>query len=241
MPFWENLICFWGNRRVLKMAKILLVEDEKALSDVVKDYLQAQQFLVEHVDNGKEALSRLQFYQYDMVILDWNLPEMDGIDVCKRYRQGGGMTPILILTGKREVDDKEAGLDAGADDYLTKPFHMKELSARVRALLRRPAQATGKVLSARDVTLDPTTHRVSKAGQEVNLLPKEFALLEFLLRHPGQVFSAEALIERIWPTESDASSNTIRTYVNRIRNKVDSKEGTSLISTVHGIGYRLDP
>jgi DNA-binding response OmpR family regulator len=223
------------------VAKILFVEDEKALSDVVRDWLQAQQYTVEHVDNGKEALSRLKFYEYDMVILDWNLPELDGIDVCKQYRQHGGMTPILMLTGKREIDDKEAGLDAGADDYLTKPFHMKELSARVRALLRRPAQATGKVLSARDVALDPGEHRVMKGGVEVNLLPKEFALLEFLLRHPSQVFSAEALIERIWPTDAEASSNTIRTYVNRIRNKVDNKGEPSLISTVHGIGYRLDP
>lgn len=223
------------------MAKILLVEDELALSEVVVDSLEAQQHIVEHVSNGREAISRLKFYQYDLVILDWNLPELDGIEVCRQFRQAGGMTPVIMLTGKREVDDKEAGLDAGADDYLTKPFHLKELGARVRALLRRPAQAVSAVLSARDVTLCPTTHKVSKAGQPVSLLPKEFALLEFLLRHPNQVFSAETLIERLWPADSESSSNTIRTYVNRIRNKVDSQDEPSLIATVHGIGYRLDP
>ena len=223
------------------MAKILLVEDEKSLSDVVIDWLNAQQYLVDLVENGAEALSRLKFYQYDMVILDWNLPEMDGISVCKQFRQSGGRTPILMLTGNREIDDKEAGLDAGADDYLTKPFHMKELSARVRALLRRPAQVTANLLAAGDVTLDPSTHRVTKAGNAVELMPKEFALLEFLLKYPGQVFSAEALIERIWPTDSDASANAIRTYVNRLRNKIDGAGQASLISTIHGVGYRLDP
>lgn len=224
-----------------KMAKVLLVEDEKALSDVVVDWLTSQQYLVDHVDNGKEAMDRLRFYQYDLVILDWNLPEMEGIDVCKQFRLGGGLTPILMLTGKRAIEDKESGLDAGADDYLTKPFHMKELSARIRALLRRPAAITGKDLTARDVILDPTTHRVTKAGQEVTILPKEFALLEFLMRHPQEVFSAEALIERVWPTDSEASSSTIRTYVNRLRNKIDTDSQASMISTVHGIGYRFDP
>jgi DNA-binding response OmpR family regulator len=223
------------------MAKILVVEDERALSDVVLDYLGAQNYNADHVADGKEALDRLKFYSYDLVILDWNLPNMEGPDICKAFRASGGTTPILMLTGKRDIDDREYGLDSGADDYLTKPFHMKELGARVRALLRRPAAVVSKDLSARDITLDPTTHRVCKGGQDLDILPKEFALLEFLLRHPRQVFSAEALIERVWPTDSEASSGTIRTYVNRLRSKIDTKGQDSLITTVHGIGYRLDP
>lgn len=223
------------------MPKILVVEDEKALSDVVIDYLSAQNYEVDHVADGKEALERLKFYSYDLVVLDWQLPNMEGPDICRSFRSSGGSTPVIMLTGKREVDDKEAGLDAGADDYLTKPFHMKELAARVRALLRRPSQVISKDLKARDISLDPTTHKVSKGEKVIDILPKEFALLEFLMRHPNQVFSAEALIERVWPTDSDSSPGAIRTYVNRLRNKIDTDGQPSLIATVHGIGYRLDP
>ncbi len=223
------------------MAKILVAEDEKALRDVVVDYLSAQNYNVDQVEDGKEALNRLKFYSYDLVVLDWNMPHMEGIDVCKAFRASGGNTPILMLTGKREVDDKEAGLDAGADDYLTKPFHMKELGARVRSLLRRPSAVVSQDLRAKDISLDPVTHQVSKDGKAIDVLPKEFALLEFLMRHPKQVFSAEALIERVWPTDSDSSPGTIRTYVNRLRSKIDTKDQDSLITTVHGIGYRFDP
>jgi two-component system, OmpR family, response regulator len=237
-------ICFnfvESSRKGEKMAKVLFAEDEKALSDVVIDWLESQQFLVDHVDNGREAMDRLKFYEFDVVILDWNLPEMDGVDILRQYRASGGTTPVLMLTGKRELDDKEEGFAAGADDYLTKPFKMRELTMRLKALLRRPAAFTETVLKARDISLDPTTHRVTKGEAELILKPKEFALLEFLLRHPGEVFTSEALIERVWPTVSDASPNTIRTYVNRIRNKVDTSDQESLISTVHGIRYRLDP
>lgn len=223
------------------MAKILLAEDEKALRDVVIDYLTAQNYNVDFVEDGKEALSRLKFYTYDLVILDWNMPHMEGIDVCRNFRQSGGATPILMLTGKREIDDREAGLDSGADDYLTKPFHMKELAARVRALLRRPAAVVSQDLKARDIVLNPVTHQVLKCGSTLDVLPKEFALLEFFMRHPRQVFSAESLIDRVWPTDSDASPRTIKTYVNRLRSKIDSDGQESMISTVHGLGYRFDP
>ncbi len=223
------------------MPKILVAEDEKALRDVVVDYLSAQNYNVDQVEDGSEALNQLKFYSYDLAILDWNMPNMEGIDVCKSYRASGGNTPILMLTGKREIDDREAGLDAGADDYLTKPFHMKELGARVRALLRRPAAVVTQELKAGDITLDPTTHQVCKNGTVIDILPKEFALLEFFMKHPKQVFSAEALIERVWPTDSDSSSGAIRTYVNRLRSKIDTDGKASLITTVHGIGYRFDP
>jgi DNA-binding response OmpR family regulator len=223
------------------MAKILLVEDERELADVVLDCLKAQNFLVDHVENGREALDRLKFFQYDLVVLDWQLPGMAGIDVCSQFRSMGGATPILMLTGKRTVDDKEAGFEAGADDYLTKPFQARELVARLKALLRRPAAVISKNLKARNLELDPTTHKVTKDGQEITLLPKEFALLEFFMRHPNQVFNAEAIVDRVWSTDADTSSAAVRINVTRLRNKIDSVGQPSFISTVHGVGYRFDP
>ncbi len=223
------------------MTKILLVEDEKELADVVMDCLKAQNYMVDHVANGTEALDRLKFFDYDLIVLDWQLPGLSGIQVCSNFRSRGGTTPVLMLTGKRTVDDKEEGLDAGADDYLTKPFQPRELNARLRALLRRPAGVVSKTLKARDLELDPTTHKVTKGGIEVALLPKEFALLEFLMRHPNQVFSGDALIDRVWSTESDATATAVRINVNRLRKKIDTESEPSLIGTVHGIGYRFDP
>ncbi len=223
------------------MSKLLFVEDDRSLSDVVLDLLKSERYLVEHVDTGKEAMDRLRFYEYDAVILDWQLPDVPGLDVLKNFRAAGGKTPVLMLTGKREVDDKTTGLDAGADDYLTKPFHVKELSARLRALLRRPAAMVGETLAARDIVLDPKTHRVSRGGQEIGLLPKEFALLEFFMRHPNEVFTADALLARVWETDSEASSGTIRININRLRNKIDREGEPPLITTVYGVGYRFDP
>ncbi|HEY9788243.1 MAG TPA: response regulator transcription factor, partial [Candidatus Obscuribacterales bacterium] len=146
----------------------------------------------------------------------------------------------IMLTGRAKIDEKEEGLDSGADDYLTKPFSMRELNARVRALLRRPAAYSGNELKARDIVLEPESHRVTKQGREIKLLPKEFALLEFLLRNPGRVFSPEALLERVWESTSDASPDTVRIHVNRLRSKLDTKGEDSIIGTVHGVGYRLD-
>lgn len=205
------------------------------------DCLKAQNYLVDHVANGSEALERLKFFDYDLIVLDWQLPGMAGVDVCSNFRSRGGTTPVLMLTGKRSVDDKEQGLDAGADDYLTKPFQPRELTARLRALLRRPQGSVSKTLKARDLELDPSTHKVTRAGNDINLLPKEFALLEFLMRHPNQVFSGEALIDRVWSTDSEATSTAVRINVNRLRGKIDSKDEPSFISTVHGVGYRFDP
>lgn len=222
------------------MAKILLLEDEKALADVVMDWLKSQDYLVDWVNMCQEAQTRLRLYQYDLVILDVNLPDGNGVEVCKQYRSEGGATPILMLTGRRTVGEKAAGLDAGADDYLTKPFHMEELAARVRALLRRPVAVVANVLKVQDLELNPTTHRVTKGGVELQLMPKEFTLLEFLMKHQGQVFSADTLIERLWPTDSDASPDAIRIYITRLRNKIDVKDQQSMISTMRGVGYRLD-
>lgn len=222
------------------MAKILIVEDEIDLAAPVRDSLAREHHLVEIVDRGPEALEHLRLYKYDLIILDWMLPGMSGLDICQAFRATGGTTPVLMLTARAEVDDKELGLDSGADDYLTKPFHLKELLARVRALLRRPQPVTSRVLAAGDLSLDPAARRVTKAGKEIHLLPKEFSLLEFLMRHPNQVFSAEALIERIWESDTMAMPDTIRTHIKTLRRKVDSEGRPSLIATVHGVGYKLE-
>jgi two-component system OmpR family response regulator len=221
------------------MSKILMLEDEQALADIVMDWLTSQSYMVDHVNLVSDAKLRLKMYQYDLVILDVNLPDGNGVEVCRDFRGGGGRTPVLMLTGRSKVQEKALGLDSGADDYLTKPFHMDELAARVRALLRRPATFAGAVLTFGDLELNTSTHRVMKSGTEIQLLPKEFALLEFLMKHSGQVFSADALIERIWPTDSEASPDAIRIYITRLRNKIDIKGETSMISTMRGVGYRL--
>ena len=221
------------------MAKIFYLEDEKALADIVMDWLTSQGYMVDWVNLVGEAKVRVKIYQYDLIILDVNLPDGTGLEVCREYRAHGGTTPILMLTGRDKIQEKALGLDSGADDYLTKPFHMDELAARVRALLRRPAAFAGSVLKFDDLELNTSTHRVIKAGTEIQLLPKEFALLEFFMRHSGQVFSADALIERLWPTDSEASPDAIRIYITRLRNKIDTKGKTSLISTMRGVGYRL--
>lgn len=222
------------------MAKILIVEDEATIADLVKAYLTSEHHIVEVVSDGNEAMERLKFYKYDVIILDWLLPGLLGVEVCKQFRASGGSTPVLMLTAKKQTQEKVYALDQGADDYLTKPFELQEVSARVRALLRRPQAVAGNVLKARNIVLETSTFRVSRDGEDVQLLPKEFALLEFFMRHPNQVFSAEALLDRVWSSDSEASPETIRTYIKRLRQKVDTKGQNSMISTVHGVGYKLD-
>jgi DNA-binding response OmpR family regulator len=223
------------------MAKILVVEDDLVLSERIKDWLVYEHHAVDLVDRGEEAVSRLRFYFYDLLIVDWMLPDLLGIEVCKQFRSAGGTAPVLFLTAKGSIDNKEEGFQAGADDYLTKPFHIRELSARVKALLRRPAQIRGNVFEVGHLKLDTTSCQVTKGGELVHLLPKEYALLEFFMRHPGQVFSADALLERVWPSEADLSPNSIRTYITRLRAKIDADSGSSILITVHGLGYKLEP
>ncbi len=222
------------------MAKILFVEDEMDLAYPVKDWLAREKYLVEISDNGTDALDKLRVYKYDLIILDWMIPGNSGIEVCKRFREIGGTTPILLLTAKSQIADKETGLDAGADDYLTKPFHLKELSARVRALLRRHMQSSDSVLKAGNVIIDSLSRKVTVEGNEVHLVPKEYSLLEFFMRHPNQVFSAEALIERVWASDTMASADTIRTYIKLLRKKLGNEESSNIIKTVHGVGYKLE-
>lgn len=223
----------------LGMAKILLVEDEADISDLVCAWLAKDHHVVEVAESGEEALDIIRVYPFDVLILDWVLPGISGVDVCRQYRNTGGLSPILMLTAKKDVDAKEAGLDAGADDYLTKPFELKELSARIRALLRRPTPFSGNKLKVGAIELDTTSHEVTRDGKQIELLPKEFALLSFFMRHPNQVFSADALLDRVWSSDSEASPETIRTYIKRLRKKIDIKGETSMVGTVHGVGYKL--
>lgn len=222
------------------MAKILLVEDDAGLCRMINDWLTLEHHNLEISTDGKDGLEKMRFYQYDLAIFDWSLPQMSGIEILHEIRKLGLSTPVIMLTGRNTIVDKEEGLDAGADDYLTKPFHMKELSARIRALLRRPRAMVGEVFQCGDLVVDRGTYKVTKAGTELKLLPSEYALLEFLLRHPNQVFTQEALLDRVWSSESDATSNALTTCVKRLRKKIDSENQESIIKTVYGVGYKLE-
>lgn len=223
------------------MAKVLLIEDNEDLTTMIADWLGHEHYQVEVAHTGNDGMDKLRHYAYDLIILDWDLPQMSGLEICKAFRATGKPTPILMLTGKGDVVDREAGLDAGADDYLPKPFHMRELSARLRALLRRPSGMVDNVLKVRDIELNPRTFVVTKGGDTLNLLPLEFALLEFLMRHQGQVFTPEAILDRVWKSQSDSSPEALRTCMMRLRRKLGSTKDDSVIRTVHGVGYKLQP
>lgn len=222
------------------MAKILFVEDDEGLAESVSDWLRSQHYVVDIVDNGSEGWDRLRLYQYDVAILDWQLPGMSGLEICREYRKSGGQTPILMLTGKGEIQEKEAGLDSGADDYLTKPFDVKELAARLRSLLRRPPVTRTTILKARDIELDPVAIKVTRSGVTIDLPQKEFALLEFFMRHPNQLFSAEALLDRVWSSESEATVDALKSCLKRLRKKLETGE-EEILKNVHGVGYKLEP
>ncbi len=188
---------------------------------------------------GAQALAMAQIVGYDVVLLDVNLPEADGFDVCRRLRASEVWTPVLFLTGRTGVDDRVAGLDAGGDDYLVKPFALEELDARLRALGRREARPRPAVLRAADLVVDPATHTVRRGSVEVALTNKEFALLELLARRVGEVVSRAEIVEALWDFAFDPTSNVVEALVRRLREKVDRPFGRSTIETVRGAGYRL--
>jgi DNA-binding response OmpR family regulator len=220
------------------MAKILVVEDNLELAAVVQDTF-GSQHAVEMVHSGADAMDRLKFYTFDLIILDWGLPDIEGIEVCAWYRGQKGAAAVLMLTGKDQLNEKLTGLDSGADDYLTKPFNVSELQARVRALLRRPTQFTGDLVTVGPLVLDSKNMTVTREGKPIDLLPKEYALLAFLMKYPNEYFTAEALMERVWPSESDTSPDILRVYVTRLRKKIDRDGEESLIATRRGAGYML--
>jgi DNA-binding response OmpR family regulator len=223
------------------MARILLVEDDRDLSATVESWLTSEHHNVVCAYDGDEAEQRMKYDAFDVIVLDWDLPVMSGVELLKRFRSNKGMTPIIMLTAKGSISDREKGLDSGSDDYLTKPFSLKELSARIRALLRRPSQVVSDVLTVGNISLDPVKHRVTRNGVEVQLLPRDFSLLEFFMRNVDVVFSSDALLQRVWEDDSDATSDALRTSIKRLRKKLDDSEdeGTSFLETIPRVGYRM--
>ncbi len=222
------------------MAKILLVEDDKNLCVGIQDWFEHKHHSVETVHTGTDGLVRLQCSDFDLVILDINMPGMTGIELLRKFRFDGGKTPVLMLTGQDQLIDKEIGFGSGADDYLTKPFYMEELFLRVQALLRRTSRTVDNVLRAGGLKLDPITFTVFRGEKQLNLSRGEFALLEFFMRNPKQVFSPETIVSRVWPSESETSPETVRTYIKRLRNKIDVEGIPSAIRNIHGVGYSFD-
>ncbi|MBX9940926.1 MAG: response regulator transcription factor [Candidatus Obscuribacterales bacterium] len=224
------------------MAKILVAEDDRLAAGMLKDMLEQEQHTVELAHNGRDALDLVLSFPYDLLILDLGLPEMDGTEVLDKYRGRGGKLPVLILSGRSDVNQRIHGLDLGADDYMTKPYDVRELNARVRSLLRRQvvAENVSNLLRMGHIELDTVRCEVLKSGQKLKLLPTEYALLEFFMRNKGRVFNASELLERIWKSDSDASENAVRTYITRLRKKIDEDGKPSLITSVYGIGYKME-
>lgn len=225
---------------VVKMAKILIVEDDKELAVLLADTFTSEHHNVDTVHKGGDAIEYLKASAYDVVILDRTLPEVDGLDICRQMRAERNNVPIIMLTGKNTTLDKLTGLDSGADDYVTKPFEVQELVARVRAILRRSSNQPTNELHMRGIVLDPVKHRVKVQGEEISLLPIEFSLLEFFMRHPDQVFSHDALLRRVWPTDSDSTSEAVRSCMKRLRKKINDEKEPAVIETIYGVGYRLN-
>lgn len=221
-------------------ASILLVEDDVDIAMVTQSWLQSQRYNVQVVSSGEDALEALKNAQYDILILDWMLPGKTGLEICQEVRRAKENCLILMLTNKSAIAEKIFGLDSGADDYLTKPFNLRELSARLRALLRRPKVFKGFVYQINDLVLDCSKYTVFKGGVEIPLLPREFALLEFLMRNPDHVFSPEEILNNVWASEAQASPDTIRTYIKKLRRKLDAPGKPSMFKTIHSVGYRLE-
>jgi DNA-binding response OmpR family regulator len=220
------------------LAKILVVEDDDELQDLLKIELTGSHHTVEVAGSGEEALELLEITKFDLILLDVTLPGISGVEMCKTYREQGNVTPILMLTGNRDINDKTTGLDSGADDYLTKPFDTRELHARLRSLLRRGHAATSNKLTARNITLDIDSREVTRDGVSIKLLPKEFALLQFLILNPNKCFKAEALLDRVWQSDRAVTLSTVYTTLKTLRDKV-SPGDNELIENVHGVGYKL--
>jgi two-component system, OmpR family, response regulator MprA len=220
--------------------KILVVDDERAVRDSLRRALELEGYDVELAADGEEALERLASNgEPDAVILDILMPKMDGLEVCRRMRREGLRLPVLMLTARDEVENRVAGLDAGADDYVTKPFALEELLARMRALLRRTSSGSGEVLRFADLELDPKTREVRRAGEPIELTRTEFSLLELFLLNPRQVLTRSVIFERVWGYDFGFSSNSLDVYIGYLRRKTEAGGQPRLIQTVRGVGYAL--
>ncbi len=224
------------------MKRILIVEDEAKLARLIARVLREEGYAAETAGNGREGLTRALSDPFDLLILDWMLPDLSGVQLLRRLRAAEVNVPVLMLTARDQIEDRVEGLDAGADDYLPKPFAFAELLARVRALVRRPQVQTAEAtIRVGDLTLDPARHVVRRGAQRIDLTAKEFALLATLLQRPGQVFTRSVLLDTVWGGTGDTYANVVDLYVSYLRKKLDRDGRSSHIRTVRGFGYAFDP
>ncbi|MBI3900116.1 MAG: response regulator transcription factor [Gammaproteobacteria bacterium] len=219
--------------------RVLVVEDEPGIANFMRDGLAEAGYAVDVAVDGEQGLHHASGGPYDAIILDILLPKRDGLSLLKQLRTDGNRVPVLLLTAKDTIDDRIAGLDGGADDYLVKPFAFSELLARVRALLRRPPLQVGTELRVADMTMDLAQRKVSRAGKTIALSPREFSLLEYLMRNPRHVLTRTQIVERVWNSDFFGDLNVIEVYVGYLRRKINKPGQTALIQTVRGVGYRL--
>jgi DNA-binding response OmpR family regulator len=220
--------------------RILVIEDEHKIANAIKQGLMQENFAVDVEYDADSGLGAALSEQYDAMIIDRMLPgSIEGLDICRQVRAGGIHTPILLLTARDQTRDKVEGLNAGADDYLVKPFSFEELLARIRALLRRPAETAGSTLKVGDLQLDPVTFDVRRSGKKLDLSAKEFALLEYMMRNSNRVLTKDNLISHVWDFDSDVLPNTVEVYIGYLRNKIDKPFATPLLRTQRGFGYIL--
>jgi heavy metal response regulator len=219
--------------------RILVVEDERKVASFIKKGLEEEGYAVDVAADGEEGLVMALTRVHDLIILDIRLPRRDGLRVLQALRHDGVTAPVLLLTVRATIEDKVLGLDAGADDYLTKPFAFQELVARVRALLRRRAEGEPTVLHIGDLTLDPARRTVTRGDEKIDLTPREFALLDYFMRNPGRVLTRTMIAEHVWDYSFDTSTNVIDVYVNYLRKKVDAGREPKLLHTMRGVGYVL--
>ena len=223
--------------------KILIIEDEYKIARAVRLGLEQEKAVVEVCEDGPSGLASAEGDEYDVIVLDRMLPGgIDGVEICERLRRSGNKTPILMLTAKAQIRDRVAGLNAGADDYLTKPFSFEELLARIRALMRRPQTPIGNVLNVKDLSLDTLSYDVRRGDKRVDLTQTEFSLLEYMMRNHGRVLSKTNIINHVWDFDSDILPNTVEAYIGYLRNKIDKPfpKNPPLIHTVRGFGYKIE-
>ncbi|HKJ94893.1 MAG TPA: response regulator transcription factor [Gammaproteobacteria bacterium] len=219
--------------------RVLLLEDDAQTASQIRLHLEAQGHRVRHIGDGVEGLSAARSPEHDVLVVDRMLPSLDGLSVIRDVRREGVTTPALVLSALAEVDDRVAGLRAGGDDYLVKPFALSELTARLEALVRRAWPAAAGTLRVRDLELEPTSRRVTRAGQRLRLQPRELRLLEYLMRHAGRTVTRSMLLEQVWELQFDPQTNVVDSQISRLRTKIDRDFDPPLLHTIRGVGYRL--
>jgi len=222
------------------LAKILLVEDDVQLASKLKDWFAQDGHLLEVAVNGEDALQLLSGFTYEILLLDWTLPGISGLDVCKSYRQSGGLANIIFLTGRGDIGDKEEALNYGADDYVTKPFDIRELAARVRSVLRRPYSLLPNELKVNGLVLDLKLNTIKCSDKEEHLTNKEVTLLEFLMRNPNRIYSSQELAKLLWPADNDTTAETVRSWMRNLRTKIGSVTDNQIIKTIPKSGYLIE-